>query len=228
LSTTEESFKVSLPGSLYRKNNRWWWKVKLPGESRIKARSLKPRGAQSATTELEEAEELARAMWESAIRSEVEAEARAMAREKAEVAAKEMAAVKAEAAETIARLKSGILDTVTNAKAQYEAKLRQCDEMVAKADERIRAEAEKRTAIEAKYEDALRQYKEALAQAQELAKAEAESRIRAEAKLQEFVGAAKRIGQCECCGRDDIPEEELTTIDSGQRLCPDCLAMLRG
>ena len=222
----EESFKVSLPGSLYRKNNRWWWKVKLPGESRIKARGLKAKGAQFATTELEEAEELARGMWESAVRSEVEG--RAKAREKAKDLAEEVAAVKAEAAETVARLKSGIMDTVANAKAQYEAKLRQCNEMVAQADERVRAEAEKRAAIEAKCEDEVRQYKEALAQAQELAKAEAEARIQAEAKLQEVVGGMKRTGQCECCGKDDVPDEELTTIDSGQRLCPDCLAMLRG
>jgi len=198
--------------------------VKLPGESRIKARSLKPRGAQSATTELEEAEELARAMWESAVRSEVEAETRA----EAEVAAKEMAAVKAEAADTVARLKSGILDTVTNAKAQYEAKLRQCDEMVAKAEQRAKAESERRAAVEAEYQEKLRQCGDALAQAQELAKAEAEARVQAEAKLREFVGGAKRTGQCECCGRDAVLEEELTTIDSGQRLCPDCLAMLRG
>ena len=192
----EKSFKASLPGSLYRKNNRWWWRVKLPGETRVKARGLKPKGVQFATTELEEAEELARAMWESAIRSEVEAEARAKAGEKAKSAAEEMAAVKAEADETVARLKSGFMDTVANAKARYEAKIRQCDEVVAKAEER--------------------------------AKTEAEARMQAEAKLQEFVGAAKKTGQCECCGKDGVPEEELSTIDSGQRLCPDCLAMLRG
>ena len=222
----EELFKVSLPGSLYRKNNRWWWKVKLPGESRIKARGLKPKGARFATTELEEAEELARVMWESAIRSEVEA--RAKASEKAKDVAEEVAAVKAEAAETLARLKSGILDTVANAKAQYEAKLRQCDEMIAKADERVRAEAEKRAAIEAKYEDEVRQYNEALARAEERAKVESEARIQAEAKLEEVLGGMKTTGQCECCGKDAVPEEELSTIDSGQRLCPDCLAMLRG
>lgn len=218
--------KVSLPGSLYRKNNRWWWKVKLPGESRIKARGLKPKGAQFATTELEEAEELALGMWESAIRSEVEA--RAKASEKAKDVAEEVAAVKAEAAETIARLKSGIMDTVANAKAQYEAKLRQCDEMIAKADERAKAESEKSAAIEAKYEDEVRQYNEALAQAEERAKAEAEARIQAEAKLEEVLGGMKTTGRCDCCGKDAVPEEQLSTIDSGQRLCPDCLAMLRG
>ncbi|MBN2270355.1 MAG: hypothetical protein JXN61_07070 [Sedimentisphaerales bacterium] len=224
----DKSFKVSLPGSLYQKNNRWWWKVKLPGETRIKARGLKSEGAQFATTQLEEAEELARVMWESAIRSEVEAEARAKAGEKAKSAAAEMAAVKAEAEETVARLKSGIMETVANAKDQCEAKIRQCHQMVAKADERVRAEVEKRAAIEAKYEEELRQYKEALAQADERLKAEAEARIQAEAKLQEFVGGVKPTAQCECCGKDGVPEEELTTIDSGQRLCPDCLAVLRG
>jgi len=30
----------NLPGSLYQRNNRWWWKVQLPGETKPAARPL--------------------------------------------------------------------------------------------------------------------------------------------------------------------------------------------
>jgi integrase len=37
-----------LPGSLYQRNDRWWWRVKLPGEKDYKARPLIPLGGQYA------------------------------------------------------------------------------------------------------------------------------------------------------------------------------------
>jgi len=37
----------------------------------------------------------------------------------------------------------------------------------------------------------------------------------------------QQTGICECCGALEIPVSNLATIDSGQRLCPDCLAALR-
>ena len=36
---------ANLPGSLYQRNRRWWWKVQLPDEEKIKARPLKPIGS---------------------------------------------------------------------------------------------------------------------------------------------------------------------------------------
>ena len=224
----KKSFKVSLPGSLYQKNNRWWWKVKLPGQTRLKAVGLKPKGARFATTDRAEAEQVALGMWESAIRSEVQAQARAKAREKAKAVAKEMAGVEAEAAETAARLKAKIMDTVADAKAQCQDRLRQCSEVTEQADQRVQAESEKRAAAEAEYEEKLRQCNEAIAQAQELANAESERRKQAEAKLEEIVGGMKKTGTCDCCGKADVPEDELSTIDSGHRLCADCFASMRG
>jgi len=180
----KKSFEVSLPGSLYQKNNRWWWKVKLPGQTRLKATGLKPKGARFATTDRAEAEEVALGMWESAIRSEVQAQTRAKAREKA----KAVAGVEAETAQTVARLKAKIME--------YEEELRQCNE--------------------------------AIVQARELANAESERRKQAEAKLEEILGGMKKTGTCDCCGKADIPEDELSTIDSGHRLCADCFASMRG
>lgn len=256
----EKSFKVSLPGVLYQKNNRWWWKVKLPGETRLKALGLKAKGARFATTDLAEAEEVALGIWESAIRSQVQALARAKAREKAKAVAKEMAAVRAEADDIVARLKAKITDTVANAKTQCEEKLRQCNAVTEQADERIRAESEKRAAVEAECEEKLRQCKEALAQAEEHAKAESEERAAVEAEyeekfrrceealaqaqepvgteLQQPIEAQAELemplveptptGACDCCGKADVPEDELSTIDSGHRVCADCLASMRG
>ena len=224
----KESFKVSLPGSLYQKNARWWWKVKLPGETRLKDMGLKPKGARFATTDRVEAEEVAVGIWESAIRKEVQGQARARAREKAKAVAKEMARVEAEAAQTVANLKAKIVDMVDNARAECEKKVRRCNELAAQADERVQAESEKRAAVEAEYEEKLRRCNEALAQAQEQANAEAERRMQAEAKLEEVLGGMKTTAPCDCCGKGDVPEDELSTIDSGHRLCSDCIASLRG
>jgi integrase len=43
------SKKTKLPGSVYLNKNRYWWKVKLPGETKISARPLTPVGARYAT-----------------------------------------------------------------------------------------------------------------------------------------------------------------------------------
>ena len=224
----KKTFKVSLPGSLYQKSNRWWWKVKLPGETRLTDMGLKPKGARFAATDRTEAEEVALGIWESAIRKELRAKAQAKAREKAKVVAKEMAAVEAEAAQTVARLKAKIVQMVDNAKAECDEKLHRCNEAMAQADERARAESDKRAALEAEYEDKLRQCNEALAQAQEQASAETERRMQAEAKLEQILGGMKTTATCDCCGKGDVPEDELSAIDSGQRLCADCIALMRG
>ena len=59
--------KTRLPGSIYQNKNRWWWKVKLPGENKPKARPLKPVGSRFATTDRNVAEEVAREMWQRAV-----------------------------------------------------------------------------------------------------------------------------------------------------------------
>ncbi|OQY03475.1 MAG: hypothetical protein B6I25_07990, partial [Planctomycetales bacterium 4572_13] len=51
---------ANLPGSLYQRNRRWWWKVQLPGEEKPKARPLKPVGSRFATTDYAVAVECAK------------------------------------------------------------------------------------------------------------------------------------------------------------------------
>jgi hypothetical protein len=221
---TEKSFKVTLPGSLYEKNNRWWWKVKLPGETRVRARGLKPKGARFATADRDEAEKVAREMWESAIRAEVQAQVQARAGEKARASSEEMAKVKAEAAETVARMKSEIVGMIAGAKAECEERLRLCNEVAAGAQARVRAESEKR----AQAEERLMVESDKRAAAEEKAMAESQKRAEAEAKLEEILSRAGKTAACVCCGKAEIPENELSRIDSGQLLCSDCLRALRG
>lgn len=221
---TEKSFKVTLPGSLYQKNSRWWWKVKLPGETRVRARGLKPKGARLATADRDEAEKVAREMWESAIRAQVQAQVQAGAGEKARASSEEMAKVKAEAAETMARMKSEVVAMIARAKAECEERLRLCNEAVAGAQARVRAESEKR----AQAEERLMIESDKRAMAEEKAMAESQKRAEAEAKLEETLSGAKKTAACDCCGKAEIPENELSRIDSGQLLCSDCLRALRG
>ncbi|MHC4431815.1 MAG: hypothetical protein ACYTBS_08245, partial [Planctomycetota bacterium] len=51
--------EAKLPGTIYLNKNRYWWKVKLPGEAKIKARPLRPVGAKFATKDIGVARELA-------------------------------------------------------------------------------------------------------------------------------------------------------------------------
>ena len=181
----EESLNVQLPGRVYRKKNRWWWSVKLPGEQKAKPRALKPPGSRLATTDPEEAQQIALEMWQLATRAEIEATIRVEAEQKMKSYTDEIAKVKAEATETIAKLK-------------------------------------------AEFAEQIKVYSDAAAKAEEKAKAEAAARTEAEAKLNEILTHPMRTATCECCGKKDIPENDLVKIDSGQLLCPDCVKQLRG
>ena len=59
--------KSKLPGTIYLNKNRYWWKVQLPGEEKIKARPLKPIGSKFATTDINVAVEIAKNLYETAI-----------------------------------------------------------------------------------------------------------------------------------------------------------------
>ena len=181
----KESFSVMLPGRIYQKKNRWWWTVKLPGEQKAKPRALKPPGARFATTDRQEAQQIALEMWQLAIRAEIETAVGVEVEQKMKSYTEEIAQVKAEATETIAKLK-------------------------------------------AQFAEQIRAYSDAAARAEEKANAEAAARTEAEAKLNEILAHPTSTAACECCGREDIPENDLARIDSGQLLCPDCLRQLKG
>ena len=59
--------KSKLPGCIYEKRGRYYWKVKLPGESDAKARPLVPVGGRYATTDRAVAEAVALETWQKAV-----------------------------------------------------------------------------------------------------------------------------------------------------------------
>jgi len=161
---SNKSFKATLPGTIHQKNSRWWWKTKLPGETKTKDRALKPNGAQCATKDPKIAEKIAREMWADAIRAEAEV-----------------------------KIRAGMAEEINELKAQFKEKLEVYKQIVEKAKTEEEPEPEEKIIPEAQTEPT------------------------------ETVTTAT----CECCGKQDVPESDLVSIDSGQRLCPECLKMLR-
>jgi len=122
-----EGFRITLPGKAYRRGNRWWWRVKLPGEDKARARPLKAAGAKAAATDIEEAERIAFEMWEQAVSEQAQMKARI------------------ESSESIERLKAQFLDKVRhfteivqNATAKAEAEVQARVEAEARLDELTR------------------------------------------------------------------------------------------
>jgi hypothetical protein len=189
--------RVTLPGSLYQKNGRWWWKVALPGEEKPKARALKPAGSRSATKDREQAEEIARQMWRLAIEAQTEARLTANIIARAEKAGEK---VRAEAADAIAAVQ-----------AEFEQKIEKCERALARAEKKAKAQEEGRLRAEVLYKaqteeaeesygrdiakisktieqakaeltERDRAYKEALAEAEEKVRFEARARQEAESE----------------------------------------------
>jgi hypothetical protein len=113
--------RVTLPGTLYQRRDRWWWSVKLPGEDRTRARPLKEKGAKAAVQDLATAEALALALWEQSIREQAALH------------------IQVESSQKIAALKAQFLDKVRHFTEVVESATAQ-----AQAEARARAEAEAR------------------------------------------------------------------------------------
>ncbi len=67
MARKNRNLKAKLPGTIYKNGNRFWWKVKLPGENKTKARPLIPLGSKVATCRKEVAFECANRLWAKAI-----------------------------------------------------------------------------------------------------------------------------------------------------------------
>ncbi|AQT68052.1 site-specific tyrosine recombinase XerC [Anaerohalosphaera lusitana] len=57
----------NLPGAIYKNGNRWWWKVQLPGEDKLRSRPLKPFGSSLATKDHCVAVECAKVLMAKAV-----------------------------------------------------------------------------------------------------------------------------------------------------------------
>ncbi len=204
-NSSGEGPRIVLPGAFYQRANRWWWRVKLPGEDKAKARPLKPDGEKAGTADRETAERIAFEMWEHAVQENA------------------VRQVQLESTEKIERLKAQFLD-----------KVRHFTELVETANAKIEAETKARAEAEAKLAQ--------MAQGSEPRAPDNGPKIedkepaapQSEAQVGEIESATPpasnpplAVGTCECCGAIDVALAELRRIDSGQLLCPHCLAALR-
>lgn len=266
---SNKSPRSALPGEMYQKNGRWWWKVRLPGEPRVRERALRPDGAQYAAKTRRAAEKAAGEMWRRAIEADTEARIRAELKEQTE---QKIAAAKAKAAEAIANIKSEFSEKIracekalaeAERKAKIEASLRIDAEEAARAHaeglekiaERTRRETKLRIEAEqkAKMESHARSIAEARLEAETELRAEAEQKAERELQMRakaettaeslkrrthlntvEGLGTAdstegngNKTAPCEGCGRDNVPENDLSRIESGQLVCPECMMVAR-
>jgi len=232
--------KATLPGEMYQKNGRWWWKVRLPGERRIRGRALKPDGARFAAKTRRVAEKVACEMWRRAIEADAETRVKAELKEQTD---KKIARVKAKAARALEKAEK---------KAKVEASLRieaeretqshgeALDRAMARAnaEETLRLEAERRARLEAQ----ARSIAEARLEAEMELRAEAEQketpsrgRRKHSAALSAVEGLGLAVGAksnghtatCEGCGRDGVPEHDLRRIESGQLVCSECMMVAK-
>ncbi len=224
--------KASLPGELYERSGQWWWRTRLPGEDKAKARVLRTAETGEAACDRNAAERIAVQMWEQAVR---ESQTRQITRE---------------CTEKVERLKAQFLD-----------KVRQLTVIVESANARAQAEMQARVEVEAKLHAIVQTAGQKTTAASPpqtrdpMPQQTMPSESRPHAADPALCGApsddARRgiaqpknaadstpaapddcdsppqTGICECCGVPEVPVADLETIDSGQLLCPDCLAALR-
>ena len=55
-------------GHFYQRNDRWYWKIKFPGDEKISQIPLKPAGSKFATKDLKTAEIVADDIWQKKLR----------------------------------------------------------------------------------------------------------------------------------------------------------------
>ncbi len=215
--------RVTLPGKLFLRGDRWWWSVKLPGENKAGSRALRPQGAKAAVSDRETAEKIALETWEQAIREQAQRQ------------------MMAESSQKVAALKAQFLDKVRHFTEVVERATAKAE---AEARARAEAEAELRrivqTAGQQKTEDERARVVGAgrvpgcdvsrlesppcacpneSGQPQEVAPGDPQSAT--------HNPQYEETGYCECCESAGIPAAQLEQIDSGQLLCPHCLAALR-
>ena len=117
-----------------------------------------------------------------------------------------------EQAQSKARLESS--ETVERLKAQFLEKVRHFTEIVQNATARAEAEAQARTEAEARLRELTEQ-------------APPQPPIQASPATGPQEDEPLGDQSCDCCGEEEIPAAQLHRIDSGQLLCPTCLAALR-
>jgi len=95
-------------------------------------------------------------------------------------------------------------------------------------ERRVRANSNETAAkLKARFLEKVRDYSQIVETTKARLEAEIQARTEAEAKLAALVRQPEETILCECCETSGVPAASATRIDSGQLLCPDCLAALQ-
>jgi len=101
------------------------------------------------------------------------------------------------------------------------------DAIRAEAAARVKErEATKAQQLRAKLRESTKALTQLMDSTKAQAKAEATARAQLEAELKTLKRKVPKTAACHCCG-GAVPQGALQRIDSGQRLCPTCLAAFR-
>lgn len=187
-NSSPEGPNIALPGEFYQRADRWWWRVKLPGENRAKARPLKPDGAKTAAADRETAARIAFEMWEQAVREHA------------------VRQIRLESTEKIERLKAQFLD-----------KVRYFTELVETANAKIEAETKARAEAEAKLARMAQIGQPSVPKTEdrELPAPQSEARVgETESTTPPGLIPPLEVEACECCGATDVLMAQLKRIDS--------------
>jgi len=203
--SSSEGPRIALPGVFYLRADRWWWRVKLLGEDKAKARPLERNGAKAAADDRETAGKIAFEMWERAVRENA------------------VRQITLESTEKIERLKAQFLD-----------KVRHFTELVETANARIETETKARTEAEARLAQGAQRPEPGVPdkgpKTEDKGPPAPQSAVPAgeiESTTPPALNPPVEVGACECCGATGVALADLKRIDSGQLLCPRCLAALR-
>lgn len=190
--------KVQLPGTFFQRKQRWWWRVRLPGETRVKSRALRPDGDQCGTKSRETAQKRAFELWQQALVTEAEARLRQEIRQQGQEKAKAYA-------ELVGRLstRAGRL-VVRQAEKPKKPKSIQTPRSRKKSAQTVRKR---------------RKPKNQLAQSR--------ARPMLVPSGMGLDTSIVKTARCDCCATPFIPEVELAQIESGQNLCSKCMYYLR-
>lgn len=192
--------KARLPGTFFRRKQRWWWRVRLPGEERVKSRSLRPEGDQCGTKSREVAETLAFVLWQQALVAETEArirlETRHQSQEKARAYADLVERLNTRARRLIARQASVARTPKPHLKYPSHSRSKPSKP----PHDRPKAQEQGVKALSSPMHESTDSTHET---------------------------SIVVTAQCDCCATPYVPRVELSLIESGQNLCPKCMFYLR-
>ncbi|HNS21600.1 MAG TPA: hypothetical protein PKH24_13935 [Sedimentisphaerales bacterium] len=199
----EQSWTVTLPGPLYRRQGQWWWEVKLPGDDQARVRLL----SVPATCGPEIAEKAARDLWTQAV-------VRDGTRQVLLDCSQEVERFKAQFLDKLRRL----TEIIESASVKTQAE----------AGARAEMEARLNAMILAVGFGPLESGQEAPSSTSGVPDWPLDLHVDSSAAPAiERPAPSVEFGFCEGCGATSIPTADLRQIDSGQFLCPDCLHTLR-